>query len=242
MNFGNVDPLLDSKAGSIPRDFRFVHVRGSTRYLGGRAALLAHSDHVLTTYHIPTSNRLSLPVQVPSISFTDDGMHQFLVAKYFEILDGPFPVLDRDLSFFRDRAVPIPELAPFESFTLHMVYSIACHCLPGNDSRLLLHSDAFYRQALVHAETVTAEISVQALQAVVLLALRSLFDPQNGSLGQQIAFAHRLEIELSARELHEISRTMSRLRSSIYCIGNFVATTLDRPPGLVEPASVFYYA
>lgn len=165
-------------------------------------------------------------------------MHHFLVSKYFETLHGLFPVVDRELPYLKEPPTSISGLFPSESFMLNMVYSIACHCLPGNDRQLVLLSDAFYREALVHVEKITAELSLEALQAVMLLALRSIFDAQNGSLGQQVAFAHRLEVELSAREVDESAPELQQLRTSIFCIGNQVASALDRPSGLVESVSI----
>ncbi|EXJ90967.1 hypothetical protein A1O1_04074 [Capronia coronata CBS 617.96] len=161
-------------------------------------------------------------------------MHQFLVSKYLSTIHGLYPVLDPAMPFLTECPTSLTDMPTSELFMLHMVYSIACHCLPGNDRQLVLLSDTFYREALVHAEKITAELNVEALQAVLLLALRSLFDAQNGSLGQQVAFAYRLEVELGAREVEESTPALQQLRESIFCIGNQVATALDRPSGLTE--------
>jgi hypothetical protein len=165
-------------------------------------------------------------------------MHRFLVGKYFDTLQELYPILDPTLPYWEHPSVSSADLNPSECFNLHMVYSIACHCLPGNDCQLVLLSDTFYREALTYADQVTAELTVEALQAVVLLAVRSLYDPQNGSLGQQVAFAHRMEVELSTREVaEENSLLLERLRQAIFCIGTQVGTALDRPSGLIDPVS-----
>ncbi|KAK5213265.1 hypothetical protein LTR41_000844 [Exophiala xenobiotica] len=162
-------------------------------------------------------------------------MPQYLSNWYFSTLHQVYPILDPDLPFLT-RPPRWADASPFEAFTLNMVYSIACHCLPGNNTQLTFLSETFYREALAHADKVTAELNLEALQGVVLLALRSLFDSQEGSLGQQVAFAHRLEVELSAKEMDETSSALDTLRSAIYCIGSQMATGLDRPSGLAEPS------
>lgn len=148
-----------------------------------------------------------------------------------------YPILDPESPLFTDPHLRQTESSPFEAFALNIVYSISCHCLPGNNTQLVLLSDTYHREALTHADKVTAELNLEALQAVNLLALRSLFDSQTGSLGQQVAFAHRLEMELSAREVEETSQALSALRATTYCVGNQMSTALDRPSGLVEPVS-----
>ncbi|KAL2434956.1 hypothetical protein ABEF95_011368 [Exophiala dermatitidis] len=169
-------------------------------------------------------------------------MHRYLVNRYCETVHGLYPIIDGALPYLEEPPDSLSALTPSESFVLHMVYSIACHCLPGNDCQLLLLSDVFYRQALVHVERITAELNLEALQAVSLLALRSTFDAQNGNLGQQIAFAHRLEVELSAREVEDTTTpALRRLRTSIFSLGNQVATVLDRPSGLMEPEEAAYF-
>ncbi|KAK6379647.1 hypothetical protein LTS17_005719 [Exophiala oligosperma] len=154
---------------------------------------------------------------------------------YFATIHQVYPILDPESQLFTDPQLGRAEASPFEAFVLNGVYSIACHCLPGNNPQLVLLSDTYHREALTHADRVTAELNLEALQAVNLLAMRSLFDSQTGSLGQQVAFAHHLEMELSAREVEETSHALATLRATTYCVGNQMATALDRPSGLVEP-------
>ncbi|EXJ92803.1 hypothetical protein A1O3_01357 [Capronia epimyces CBS 606.96] len=229
-------PTSTSTSTSLtrPAEHHFIHVHGAYRYLGVRAPLAVQDDRIVISSPELRANATCPPLVVPPQSLMGSGMHQFLVSCYLETLHGLYPVLDAALVYLTEPPTSLSDLAASESFMLHMVYSIACHCLRANDCQLVLLSDSFYREALVHAEKITAELNLDALQAVLLLALRSLFDAQNGSLGQQIAFAHRLEVELGAREVEESTPALQQLRASIFCIGNQVASALDRPSGLVE--------
>ena len=214
----------------------FVHVRGALRYLGGQAPLGTPANPASESANGLRTKSSPPLVQIPWSMSIDGGMPQYLSDRYFATLHQVYPILNPD-SPFLTRPPRWADASPFEAFTLNMVYSIACHCLPGNNTQLTLLSETFYREALAHADKVTAELNLEALQGVVLLALRSLFDSQEGSLGQQVAFAHRLEVELSAKEMDETSSALDTLRSAIYCIGSQMATGLDRPSGLAEPVS-----
>ncbi|KAF9891708.1 hypothetical protein FE257_003720 [Aspergillus nanangensis] len=116
-----------------------------------------------------------------------------------------------------------------------MIYSIACHCLPANDTRLVVLSDALYREAAVHIQCITRDQGIEALQAILLLALRSQFDANTGSLGQLVAFAHRLEIQLNSPETQERTATLQWLRCTVYCLSQQLSSALDRPYNLTEP-------
>ncbi|KIW17141.1 hypothetical protein PV08_04332 [Exophiala spinifera] len=214
---------------------RFVHVRDSFRYLGANAPLANSTFNSLASQSPLRSNQASSRLGIPLTWSWDAGSHQYLVNMYFATIHQVYPILDPESALFSDPQRRQIELSPFEAFVLNIVYSISCHCLPGNNPQLALLSDTYHREALTYADKVTAELNLEALQAVNLLALRSLFDSQTGSLGQQIAFAHRLELELSAREVDETSHALIALRATTYCVGNQMATALDRPSGLVEP-------
>lgn len=216
---------------------RFVHVRDAFRYLGANAPLGNSASNSLASQGHLRSTQASPQLQIPLTWSWDAGSHQYLVDMYFATIHQVYPILDPESPLFTDPHLRQTESSPFEAFALNIVYSISCHCLPGNNTQLVLLSDTYHREALTHADKVTAELNLEALQAVNLLALRSLFDSQTGSLGQQVAFAHRLEMELSAREVEETSQALSALRATTYCVGNQMSTALDRPSGLVEPVS-----
>lgn len=116
-----------------------------------------------------------------------------------------------------------------------MVYSIACQCVPDRGNRLLSLSDACYTRALKHIDSATANLTVETLQSIALLALRSLFDPQKGNFGQLIAFAARLAIDIGGQDIPAWGDSMRNIYTSIYCMESQFATVLDRPLFLPEP-------
>lgn len=155
-------------------------------------------------------------------------MHQFLMNKYMTVIHPAYPILE---GFSQDVRPADRDMSPWVRFTLYMVYAIGCHCLPKNDSRFVLLSESCYRAAQPHFESVMAELDIKALQAVLLLAVHCLFDPREGNIGQLIAFAYRLEIEMVEQGGDEMGNALSRLQKIIFCLGNLVASTLDRPVG-----------
>jgi hypothetical protein len=162
-------------------------------------------------------------------------MHQFLLETYFSELHPLFPFLDTTLVFLSPQSPCSQELLPSEAFILHMVYSIACHCVPNSGNQLLSLSDACYARALNHIESATANVTVGSLQSITLLALRSLFDPQKGNFGQQVTFAARLAIDIGGQDIPAREETMKNIHTSIYCMESQFTAVLDRPPFLPEP-------
>jgi hypothetical protein len=155
-------------------------------------------------------------------------MHAFLMERYFQTVHKAYPVFDWPQEFLTTTS-PADVSNGFLFYIRPMVYSIACHCLPRNDPRLVLLSGGLYRQAVASAEDIMSRVSVEALQAVLLLALRCLFDPREGSLGQQITFAKSLMMELARRGLFENTPLELPLRHTLCCLDNLVGSALDRP-------------
>lgn len=218
-----------SSASSMPH---FVEVHGSIRFVGKSAPAAARLAGVSSCAEI-----LTAPPECPSLSahsqaFIDQNMHDFLVGCYVDSLQGMYPILHPEASFLQKPISQSLELSSWEIFALKMVYSIACHCMPANDTRLLLLSEILYKEATIFIEEITAEQNVEALQTILLLALRSQFDAQKGSIGQQIAFAHRLEIELTSREADDLVPILQRLRHIVFCLSVQMTTALDRPSAL----------
>jgi hypothetical protein len=143
-----------------------------------------------------------------------------------------------------------------------MVYSIACYQEPGanrkkdpkyqwpSSGKLDFHhlasekyrvlAEQFFNRAMEHLEASTVEPTITTLRAVLLLAINSLFDPKSGNIGQQVALATRLALNLEATlELQEISpedtEMIRNMHSTIFSIENEIASTLDRPATFPEP-------
>lgn len=207
--------------------FHFVRVRDAFRFSGPRAqvgvqvppSIVSTSLQSIPTYP-PLESSMQLVIGLQ--------MHQFLVNKYMTVVHPAYPILE---GFLLDVRPADRDMSPWVRFTLYMVYAIGCHCLPKNDNRFAPLSESCYRAAQPHFESVMAELDVKALQAVLLLAVHCLFDPREGNIGQLIAFAYRLEIEMVERDGDETGNVLSRLRKIIFCLGNLVASTLDRPVG-----------
>jgi hypothetical protein len=152
------------------------------------------------------------------------------------------------------------DLEPAEIFCLNMIYSIACYLEPETNrkrhlkyewtGKLDFHhyasekyrslAEAFFSRAMEHLEASTVEATVATLRAVLLLAINSLFDPKSGNIGQQIALASRLALDLEAKLEHQElpprdGEMMRNMHSTIFSIENVIASTLDRPACFPEP-------
>lgn len=158
------------------------------------------------------------------------------------------------------------DLTPNETFSLNMIYSIACHTIPNSakrqDARNLWQSSGkqaryqanclkyrnlagkFYDKAMDHVEAATLEPTIDTLRAVLLMALNSLFDPKSGNIGQQIALAARLAYSLEAKAQQEGSmpdnaEMLRNMHMTIFSVENEIASTLDRPATFPEPVCTF---
>ncbi len=193
----------DTVPVSTDNGYHFVQARGGFRYLGSNALLAARPDFLSVPGAGPasTATRLEFPPVASLAGIVDSQWHQVLVGRYVQVLHKMYPVIDANQPCLQQPPGPSSNLSTFESFLSKMVCSIACHCLPGNDNSLVLLSDALYAEALVSLESITTDQDVEALQAILLLALRSLFDAQKGNIGQQVTFAQRLLTELGSRDV-----------------------------------------
>lgn len=220
-------------------DHYFARARGSFRYLGRSACLTpAYQPH---SNSLRTYNLSSTPCPIWSISGdlnVESEMHQFLIETYLSQVHPLFLILDLSKPCFQPDFPFQSNLPSMETFSLQMMYAIACYCLPEHFNRLSLLADACYNRALTHVERATSEINLDTLQSITLLAFHSLFKPQGGNIGQQIAFASRIETELNSQEANHTDLRLRSLQSAIFCIGMQVSTVLDRPSGLLEPVKI----
>jgi hypothetical protein len=243
-------------------DHHFAYAAQDYRYLGAESCLLKSPR---------LQPRKPPPLQV--LDDDDDDWHLTwkksqakeweLVELYLEIVEPIYPFLDlsQPVGRYLDRDVP-SDLNPTETFTLNMIYSIACYILPStgrrpnkddtwNVSGRLSYQQAnslkyrviaaeYYAKAMENLEAATVEPDIATLRAVLLLALHSFFDPKTGNSGQQLALSARLAFDLEAKaELQESQpdeiEMLRRLHMSIYSLENQVASTLDRPALFPEP-------
>jgi hypothetical protein len=97
----------------------------------------------------------------------------------------------------------------------------------------------FFNRAMEHLEASTVEPTITTLR-VLLLAINSLFDPKSGNIGQQMALASRLALNLEAKlEVQDLpaedAEMIHNMHSTIFSIENEIASTLDRPASFPEP-------
>ena len=221
----------------------------SSRYLGPLSCLTQslplvndadrQVQHTLTP---PTLNARG------STGVVNHEVHKYLVTTYFKDIHCLYPFLDESLPFLSPdwfMSSNPSELAPWERFILELVYSIACHhildhVVTDHDRYCYRElSDECYRRGLEYINQATADTTMTTLQAIILLALHSLFAPQRGNFGQLIGFAARLAIDLGIggdkQGFTDEEVKMQRIYASIYCMENQFATTMDRPGFLPEP-------
>ena len=252
-----------AKADSdIPEQSSFDHyfalAGDSYRYLGSESCLvksprMQHSQ--LRTPQIKDDDDWELVLK--STSKNHD-----LVVLYMDTIQPLYLIMEPSLRFL---ASDLPQdLKPPEIFCLNMIYSIACHLQPGAmhrkdpklhwslSGKLDFHHLAsekyrkmartFFDRAMEHLEATTVEPTIGTLRAVLLLAFHSLFDPKSGNIGQQIALATRLALNLESRlELQELpnedAEMLRNMHSTIFSLENEIASTLDRPATFPEPVS-----
>ena len=206
----------------------FVWCKNAYRYVGTSSMLALQAipadDRIASVLSSITSSGL----EMVSSGRVGESLHHFLVDQYLRCIQGAYPILELASSVLRLGQEADKHFSSFESYAQSMVYSIACHCLPCGDTRLLLLSKHFFEHALQHAEVVTSKLDMRALQAVCFLALQSLFDPSSGSIGQQIAFAQRLVIELEATATPEEAVEIQRLQGVMFCLASRFSTVMDR--------------
>lgn len=221
----------------------------SSRYLGPLSCL-SQSLSLVNDADRQAQQTLTPPTLIlnarGSTGVVDHEVHKYLVTTYFKDIHCLYPFLDGSLPFLSPdwfMSSGSSGLAPWERFILELVYSIACHhildhVLTDHDRYCYRElSDECYHRSLGYINQATADTTMATLQAIVLLALHTLFAPQNGNFGQLIGFAARLAIDLGVGDKQGFTDEevkMQRIHASIYCMENQFATTMDRPGFLPE--------
>ncbi|PVH95361.1 hypothetical protein DM02DRAFT_660216 [Periconia macrospinosa] len=254
----SMDSVIPDPNRHYEHYFAWTSETDTYRYLGAESCLVKSPRLHPVSYHNPFGDddddwQISWS-QSPAKSFE-------LVEVFLDSIQPLYPVLDPDAPYLaRD---PPSEMSPVELFSLNMVYSIACHVMPGTarrrnprhqwnpNGKLSYHmansikyrtmATKFHETAMEYLEASTSDSNMDTLRAVLLLAINSLFDPKTGNIGQQTALAARLALTLESRcELQEMTSKdawmLRNMHSTIFCIENELATTLDRPATFPEPA------
>lgn len=238
-------------------EHHFAYAGGSYRYLGANSCLVKSprlQQSEVRTPVIPDDNDWELVWKSSSKTYD-------LVLTYLEVVQPHYPILGPGLRFLSPN-LPA-DLAPVELFCLNMIYSIACYLQPETNrnknhpkyqyavsGKLDFHhyasekyrclAETFFSQAMKYIDASTVEPTIDTLRAVLLLAINSFFDPKSGNIGQQVALASRLAYNLEAKlELQELppgdAEIIRNMHSTIFCLENEIASTLDRPACFPEP-------
>jgi hypothetical protein len=129
----------------------------------------------------------------------------------------------------------------YQFFRVAMICAIASANKARHHSVYDTESMAYYSEGLQCVEEVTSDVSCDALQALLLLILFSLFHPRKGDVWKLLDFACRLSVELNyhtePNDEYEDEKSRKRRRGifwGLYCIERTMGQHLGRPSDLTE--------
>ncbi|CAI6334539.1 unnamed protein product [Periconia digitata] len=235
----------------------FAEACGTYRYLGAESCLVKSPRLQPVDYHSPFGR----DDDDWEISWNQSAAKSYeLVEVFLDCVQPLYPVLDLEAPYLARQ--PPSTMNSVELFSLNMVYSIACHVMPGttrrrhpqhqwnpsgnlsyhmaNSTKYRAMAEKFHGVAAEHLEASTSDSSIDTLRAILLLAINSLFDPKSGNIGQQVALATRLALALESRleghdPLSKEALIIRNMHSTIFCIENELGSALDRPATFPEP-------
>ncbi|KAI9737953.1 MAG: hypothetical protein M1834_009323 [Cirrosporium novae-zelandiae] len=130
----------------------------------------------------------------------------------------------------------------YQHFRVTMMCAIACVMESRHDQSFAACADTFFADAEKCVESVTSETAPDSLQALLLLVVFHLFQPQRGEIWTLLDFACRLAIELgyhTEQALPYDENHVQELRRgtfwSLYTIERIVGQLYGRPSDLPEP-------
>jgi hypothetical protein len=246
-------PKAESVLSEQPHfDNHFARTGDTYRYLGAEACLIKSPRRV-------QSVMMQTPIEEDDdwrLVWTESPAKNYeLVLVYLKVIYPLFPIVHPSVRFLAPD-VP-PDLTEQERFSLNMIYSIGCHVFSGKESKTTprhfnqrnslkyrFFAVTFFDRAMGFLEASTMEPTIATLQALLLFAINSLFDPRSGNIGQQLALATRLAISLEANmdsklESGEFTPAdldiIRKMHCTIFSLENEIASTLDRPATFPEP-------
>ena len=129
----------------------------------------------------------------------------------------------------------------YQFFRVAMICAIASANKARHHSVYDTESMAYYAEGLQCVEEVTSDVTFDALQALLLLILFTLFHPRKGDLWKLLDFACRLSVELNyhtePNDEYEDEKSRKRRRGifwGLYCIERTMGQHLGRPSDLTE--------
>ncbi|KIW66016.1 hypothetical protein PV04_08224 [Phialophora macrospora] len=259
--------------GDFNNHFPVPSVNGSTsRFYGSSSvfalaveALALASDKNLFSPSGPSEPRLSakdghdrdLDSVAPTAVFdTGRDFVESLIAEYMASINVIHPCVDgkhleKDVDRFLATsgalefdADKLQRIEKYQCFRIAMMCSISCVAKARHSPSLVAYGNQFYAQAVRYVEEVTAEVSPQSLEALLLLVIYCLFNPRKGNIWKILDFACRLSVQLGfhTEQGHPASeseddKTWRRTAFwSLYSIERLVGQCFGRPSDL--PTSI----
>jgi hypothetical protein len=149
--------------------------------------------------------------------------------------------LDTYLRHHRSNARYLTGKDAHQFFRVAMICAIASANKARHHSIYDTESMAYYTEGLQCVEEVTSDVSVDALQALLLLILFAMFHPRKGDIWKLLDFACRLSVELNfhtePNDEYEDEKSKKRRRSifwGLYCVERTIGQHLGRPSDLTE--------
>jgi hypothetical protein len=181
---------------------------------------------------------------------------QSLIADYMASINVIHPCVDanhleKDLDRFLATngalefdADKLQRVEKYQCFRIAMMCSISCVAKARHSPSLVAYGNQFYAQAVRYVEEVTAEVSPQSLEALLLLVIYCLFNPCKGNIWKILDFACRLSVQLGyhTEQGHSVlesedDKTWRRTAFwSLYSIERLVGQCFGRPSDL--PSSI----
>ncbi|KAK5100571.1 hypothetical protein LTS08_005322 [Lithohypha guttulata] len=128
-----------------------------------------------------------------------------------------------------------------EFFRIAMICAIASASRSRHDSRFGSEAFSYYLEAIQCAEEVTSDVSLDSLQALLLLVLFTFFYPRRGDVWKLLDYACRLSVELDihceTNDEYEEEKFSQRRRSifwGLYSLERTFGQHMGRPSDLPE--------
>ena len=241
--------LRASKAASAgsPSSSRVSTARPSS--VNARGVYFGHRACIPDTILVPPpqaeepTGTLALSLLLPKLydaAPPSADMQTFLAHNYRTKLHPLYPIFDDEELFLGPRGGNHEAgLTAVEHFRLNMIYSTSCLCVPGHRQSLVLLplAKTYHRRAMEHVEDATSDVSIAVLRNFTIMALNSLFAPDQGNLNQLVGIASRMCVDLGLPRME--GRSMRRLFLAIVCIERQVAVTLDRQLFIPKPVRAY---
>ncbi|KPI43757.1 Pyrimidine pathway regulatory protein 1 [Cyphellophora attinorum] len=129
----------------------------------------------------------------------------------------------------------------YQFFRISMVCAIAAANKGRHHPEYIQESLAYYSEALECVEEVTSDVTVESLQALMLLIFFALFHPRKGDIWKLLDFACRLSVELNYHsepndefESEKARRKRRGIFWALYTVERTIGQHFGRPADLTE--------